>query len=323
MPQKFSYEKIKFNFSRSVQFMITVTALTLYFTCISLSPVHGQSIYQNDFETTIGNEWSITPIDTTPNGRVFLGQFSGDSVTLTLDSLIDHEIVLVEFDLYLINSWDGNVGGLSGPDIWTLEVDTGMTLLYTTFSNTAAAGHRQAYPEPYPNGDYPARTGASESNSLGYSNWGDTVYRLAFNFAHLNSTIQLHFMGAGNTSADDKEFWGVDNISVYLDTLLASVSNLPKQVPSKFHLLRNVPNPFNSSTRIEYEITKHSRVTLLVFNLLGEEIIRLVDREKSAGRHFALWNGSSKNGDSVASGVYIVHLQTSDIFRSKKILLLK
>ena len=115
-------------------------------------------------------EWSNDARDVTPSGRVFLGQFLNQTVSLLLSGLPTHSQVTVSFDLFVIQSWDGNFPR-AGPDIWDLTVAGGPTLLHTTFSNCR---HNQAYPDTFPGGDNPAGTGASEVNTLGYL-FGDSV----------------------------------------------------------------------------------------------------------------------------------------------------
>jgi len=77
--------------------------------------------------------------------------------------------------------------------------------------------------------------------------------------------------------------------------------------PEKFELFQNYPNPFNPVTTISYQLTTISRVTLKVYNLLGQEVVTLVDAEKEAGYQQEIWNSSS-----VASGTYVYRLVTKD-----------
>ena len=182
----------------------------------------GTVVYFNDFEQGAGSEWSDPSVDVTPvGGRHFLGQFSNGTVTLALTGLPDHGSVTVRFDLFVIQSWDGNgnVPG-TGPDIWDLGIPDGPTLLHTTFSNTGSAGNRQAYPGSYPGGDFRARKGADEKNTLGYPLYGDSVYNLAYTFAHNGSSLVVAFTASDLQGIDD-ESWGLDNVKV-----IASVANL-------------------------------------------------------------------------------------------------
>src|SRR5687767_3333156 len=76
-------------------------------------------VYQHDFETAPGAEWSHTTREVTPSGRGFLGQFGNDTVTLRLQELPAHGTVSVSFDLFLLRSWDGSGENGWGPDVWS------------------------------------------------------------------------------------------------------------------------------------------------------------------------------------------------------------
>ncbi len=180
-------------------------------------------IYNNDFETGAGSEWTDTTIATSPNGsEKFLGTdkygFGAGANTLTLSSIAPHTSVTVDFDLYIIRSWDGNGRFGGGPDKWQLTAD-GTSLLYTNFANYA--GNRQAYPSQDPTGGTNApRTGAYETGHLGWGtgNWGDTTYRLSFTFNHTSSDLALVFTSEQTQSRRD-EGWGLDNVKVSVEAV--------------------------------------------------------------------------------------------------------
>ncbi|MGA2916458.1 MAG: PEP-CTERM sorting domain-containing protein [Sedimentisphaerales bacterium] len=197
--------------------------LTVVLVGIALTLTAGTSyagvVYSNDFESVVGSEWSNTSTDVTPaDGRRFLGQFAcDDAVSLSLNNLPVHQSVTVSFDLYVIQSWDGTSPDW-GPDVWQLSLGDGTVLLNTTFSNTGDDGHMQSYPGSYSSEEeYPAYTGASEINTLGYEFYGDSVYSLSFTFAHTNSSLALNFAGFGLQDMGD-ESWGIDNITVAVNS---------------------------------------------------------------------------------------------------------
>ena len=78
------------------------------------------------------------------------------------------------------------------------------------------------------------------------------------------------------------------------------------------------PNPFNPITTIEYSLPVSGDVTLIIYNLLGEEVARLVDGFQQAGEYNAIWNASN-----VPSGIYFYRLQAGDFTKTKKMALLK
>lgn len=88
--------------------------------------------------------------------------------------------------------------------------------------------------------------------------------------------------------------------------------------PESFRLEQNYPNPFNPVTSIGYFLPSQSHVLLTVYNMRGEEVIRLVNEEMSIGYHTVEWNASNS-----ASGIYFYRLQTGDFVETKKLVLLK
>ncbi|MCI0715133.1 MAG: PQQ-dependent sugar dehydrogenase [Chlorobi bacterium] len=88
--------------------------------------------------------------------------------------------------------------------------------------------------------------------------------------------------------------------------------------PVNFSLSQNYPNPFNPVTKIKYEIPKSEFVTLKIYNVLGIEIVALVDEQKQTGSYETEWNASS-----FPSGVFFYELQAGDFIDRKKMVLLK
>ena len=131
------------------------------------------------------------------------------------DQRLANTNVTLEFDLFIIDSWDGNNTSF-GPDQFNLSIAGGNTLLNTTFSNiqdTELSDYPQAYPGSTGAGNYPAGTGATEIDTLGYTYCGDSVYHLSYTFPNVSNSITLNFSGIGLQGIGD-ESWGLDNISV-------------------------------------------------------------------------------------------------------------
>jgi immune inhibitor A len=85
------------------------------------------------------------------------------------------------------------------------------------------------------------------------------------------------------------------------------------EIPKEFALQQNYPNPFNPSTLIRYQLPVDSKVTLKVFNILGQEVSTLVDEVQDAGYKSVEWNPSTSSGQSLASGVYLYQLNAVSI----------
>jgi N-acetylneuraminic acid mutarotase len=92
----------------------------------------------------------------------------------------------------------------------------------------------------------------------------------------------------------------------------------PSSVPAEFLLHQNFPNPFNPNTLIKYQIPEVSFVTLKVFDVLGCEIITLVNEEKPVGNYEVEFNAII-----LTSGVYFYQLRAGDFVETKKMVLLK
>jgi hypothetical protein len=94
-------------------------------------------------------------------------------------------------------------------------------------------------------------------------------------------------------------------------------------LPTDYRLSNNYPNPFNMATGIDFSIPRKAHVNLSVFNILGQEIATLIDKELPAGNHSIIWQGENKTGTEIASGIYFYQLKCDDYVESKKMLLIK
>jgi hypothetical protein len=83
----------------------------------------------------------------------------------------------------------------------------------------------------------------------------------------------------------------------------------PEPLPVVYSLDQNYPNPFNSTTRIRVALPLESNVRLKVYNVLGQEIVTLIEGRRQAGYHLVEWNGLSASGSDVAGGIYFVKLE--------------
>jgi len=95
------------------------------------------------------------------------------------------------------------------------------------------------------------------------------------------------------------------------------------ELPGSFALRQNYPNPFNPHTEIVYSLPVRSQVTLSIYNVLGQRVRNLVDREQPAGTYMVQWDGTSDAGEVVATGIYFYRLKAGDSVQAKKMMLLK
>ena len=90
-----------------------------------------------------------------------------------------------------------------------------------------------------------------------------------------------------------------------------------------FVLYQNVPNPFNPSTTIHYEVPASAQVALSVYDVGGRLVRRLVNDQKPRGSHVVRWDGRDEGGQEVSSGVYFVLLRSAGFTLTKRMVLLK
>lgn len=93
--------------------------------------------------------------------------------------------------------------------------------------------------------------------------------------------------------------------------------------PVHYALHQNFPNPFNPETMIKFELPIETKVRLSVFNMLGQEVRTLVSERMGIGRYSFSWDAKDAFGRSLAAGIYLYRLETSDVVFIKKMVLLK
>jgi len=108
-----------------------------------------------------------------------------------------------------------------------------------------------------------------------------------------------------------------------LDYVNRTTEEILSNIPSEFSLGQNYPNPFNPITKMDYTLPKRSRVIISIYNVLGQEIVNLVNEEQDFGYHSITWNGTDQLGRQMASGVYFTRMVSETFSQTKKMLLLK
>ncbi len=92
----------------------------------------------------------------------------------------------------------------------------------------------------------------------------------------------------------------------------------PEVIPQEIVLAQNFPNPFNPTTTIKFNIPKKEFITLKIYNILGEEITTLIEKEVMVGEHSVIWNATGQ-----PSGIYFCRMRTSTSETIKKLILLR
>jgi hypothetical protein len=109
---------------------------------------------------------------------------------------------------------------------------------------------------------------------------------------------------------------------VIVSEATAAEDELPP-LPREFTLAQNYPNPFNPVTTIAFSLPRRTDTRLVIYNVLGQEALTLVDQILPAGDHEIIWNGRLNNGQSAPTGVYFYRLVTEQQSLVRKMLLLK
>ncbi|MBN1352973.1 T9SS type A sorting domain-containing protein [candidate division KSB1 bacterium] len=97
-----------------------------------------------------------------------------------------------------------------------------------------------------------------------------------------------------------------------------SVSTHYTPAPVNFAMHQNYPNPFNPTTEIRYQLSKDAKISLSIYNSMGQKIATLVERKQTAGNHRVTWDASK-----AASGVYFCRMKAEGFNKTMKMLLLK
>jgi len=98
---------------------------------------------------------------------------------------------------------------------------------------------------------------------------------------------------------------------------------IPGLIPDKIELHNNYPNPFNAGTNIQFDLPRKSEVRMDIYNILGQRIKTLVNRQYSAGLHTISWDATTDDNWEAPSGIYFYRLSGSDFSIVKKMILLR
>ncbi|MCD4791913.1 MAG: T9SS type A sorting domain-containing protein [Bacteroidales bacterium] len=127
----------------------------------------------------------------------------------------------------------------------------------------------------------------------------------------------------GKNAASDNTDMGIDINFVGVQEGSSTDITPPAQSKSNnFILQQNHPNPFNTQTTINYQLSVKAHTTLKIYNTLGQEIRTLVNENKSAGSHSVSWDGENNSGKQVSPGIYFYHINIDKNFSETRNMLL-
>ncbi len=136
-----------------------------------------------------------------------------------------------------------------------------------------------------------------------------------------------NFSWAGTATGPNITATAIDsqgNTSIFSSPYITRIEEKRQHfITANYSLRQNYPNPFNSNTQIQYGLAKSGHVSLKILNLLGEEVVALVNQYQSAGYHAVTWNGKDANDRSVQSGIYYYKIEVAGYSAFKKLIFVK
>jgi len=165
---------------------------------------------------------------------------------------------------------------------------------------------------------------------------GGGVDNIRMKIYNKNTNVVIYDSQMGASDAADPTTPVGDGSSIVIQALSGTGSSLTRigtegdsgeldneSLPSEYALYESYPNPFNPSTQIQFDLPEDSRVKLVIYDILGREVITLLEGELGAGRYRQLWDGQDRRGSLVASGMYFFRMEAASLTSQKKLIALK
>ena len=132
-------------------------------------------------------------------------------------------------------------------------------------------------------------------------------------------------MTANNADNPDN-LYGYGVIDAFAAANYFGITGVPDttQVPPQDILYQNTSNPFSDITTIRYDVANAGNVRIVIYNVLGQQVKKLVDRYHAVQSGYtAVWNGKDAHGNAVSSGMYFYRLEVNKFSKTKKMLLIR
>jgi hypothetical protein len=149
-----------------------------------------------------------------------------------------------------------------------------------------------------------------------YSNQlGETVYH--FKAVYSDTDEMIYIENQISIGPDDVTGNPIEPL-----ILNGSLNEFHMDVPKEYSLRQAYPNPFNPIVTIPYSLKEDGQISLIIYDINGREITRLVDGIQTAGNYQVIWNADG-NSKEISSGIYFVRMTTAEFSDVQKILLVK
>jgi uncharacterized delta-60 repeat protein len=328
------YTTVKYDMFGSEQWVVRYNGAVNsndYATAIDLD-THG-NIYVTGFTRSASLNNDITTIKYTPGGNeVWVRDYDGEA---NFDDRATHLSIDNRGGVVVSGSSFGINGG---KDFITLKYTSAGELEWTNSVGGSGLGDdelqsmtRDGTGAIYVTGQTLAETGSFDITTLKYAETGEQLWEQHYTgdgysyddpadiVVDSRGTVWVtgssHYMLLGDFD------WSYAITIQYLQNLYPVF--VESQVPATFALDQNYPNPFNPMTTIQYELPEARDVSLVIFNIQGQEVVILESDFKSAGLHTTQWDARNQRGEQVSTGVYFCRFQAEDFSRTIKMLYLQ
>jgi hypothetical protein len=236
-------------------------------------------------------------------------------------SLQDSVILLKKFEI------DGKATAIDCEnDVVYLGNDNNTIFMYDVKNKTDPKLIHSEYLGDMPASESPIDKIDINNGYLYFSNWKDERVMVSCYQPDNHFLLKRVLEEISNIKIGNDEIWGIrnyDRIWGIKNDLSTGINN--KQITEiiKFELFQNYPNPFNPKTTIKFSLEKTEQISLKIYNVLGQEIITLIDNELVAGKHSISWDGKNSTGQPVGTSVCFAKLISGRKSQIKKMLLLR
>jgi len=170
-------------------------------------------------------------------------------------------------------------------------------------------------------------TGRSETYTDSEGNFRIPVSQFAQNYRlNVERDDYNHFMNAGYHMVNSQDIAAAPgDTTTIVFTKFSDVEKVDNSNPTTFSLQQNYPNPLHirsaQPTTINFQVPKTSHVTIAIYNLLGQEIYRLIDLEMQPGNHQLNWFGKDQNGFRISNGLYFIRMTAPNFTQLRKLMI--
>ncbi|NQT63755.1 MAG: T9SS type A sorting domain-containing protein [Candidatus Marinimicrobia bacterium] len=141
--------------------------------------------------------------------------------------------------------------------------------------------------------------------------FGESWSDYTFNISEISFGLQRLTYDSINNRLFAGSYWS-GLYSLDLNTVAIDREDLIELGPNRYKITKIYPNPFNPSTTIQYDLPENSDVSLVIYDVTGREVKNLVSKMQSPGSYNVSWDGSGRDGQQLAGGMYFARLQAGE-----------